>query len=557
MGVKAGETPSVNGQCGEGKIWDEKAQRCVDVPEQPPLEPSAPGVEAEDKDDDDKDDKKDAVESALAKLQAIEKELQASIKSEESHWGPNADVRTRQKAQEAYVAQKKRELALKQEAANERAQLMTIIEKQMVHSRESAKQTAMIGSTIGVNGGKVSGIEAAETNLYNWIQKIRSNEFHNSLYNWTLTPEYMKNYVGKFFKEYDKFGYEHRVPYGEKLKQLGLEATNVIVAGGADPENFMRTMSPLVLVYPDGDLVTPISQFCETKTLKPGEKEALFADMNKPTFADTDEATVNAGGSGFALAPSDIKIHFAGGKTTPKGALTRVGYSQLEEVQIDLPGKINVGFGMASEVAKNTEMLVTAYNDDTAYNDATDAKKPKGGGAKHVADTKGNTHWINGNTGNQFAAAANDTDANITSSHLLAFKGILEGRRIIKETGITTKPILYTTPKAVIDVLQDTTISNYVQRSVPEVIREAELERIAGVTLVESSTLALGATGGATPVRRSVMFVPNAAFAFVMGRELQMKAEDVARDQSVYFTGSHKAGGFVKKVELTCRLSHR
>ena len=106
--------------------------------------------------------------------------------------------------------------------------------------------------------------------------------------------------------------------------------------------------------------------------------------------------------------------------------------------------------------------------------------------------------------------------------------------------------------------MTDDAITSYVQRSMPGIITTAELEKLAGVTLIETDTLAPGHTTGdaTTPIVRSVMFLPQVAFGMVSGRELMVKAEDVSRDQSVYVSASQKIGVFVKNVDYTCRISH-
>ena len=104
-GVKAGGIPSVGGQCGEGKVWDELTQSCVDASQQPPLESSAPGVEQSPKEDDDKD--KDEAKEALDKVKALEAEI-AEMRLKGSF--PNADIKSREKANEEYIAEKQKKL---------------------------------------------------------------------------------------------------------------------------------------------------------------------------------------------------------------------------------------------------------------------------------------------------------------------------------------------------------------------------------------------------------------------------------------------------------------
>lgn len=548
------------GNCPEGMI-DPETGKCPDVATQD-VTPIVPGLveSSDDKDDDKKDDKKvqgtssdgdkkdDAKEfdEALDTIKSYKEKLDELYPAtSEGYTGPNADIKSHERAQEAYNKGLERDLALKENHKS----VISAFEKLMIQQKSKAVEQARVAQSR--QSTKVSAIEAADSGVASWMTALAmGNENAPARKVYKLGTEYVNAYVTKKFKEFDQYGNVKMVPHMEKMKQIYGEATNVAMAGGADPENFLRTASELVLIYPDGDIVTPIEQFCEVKPLAPGQKEVLFYDLNKPTFTATDESTVNAGGSGFALEPNDLTINASGGKTTPEGALVRVGYTDNEEIPIDIPKMVNMGFAFAAEVAKNNEVLNTAYNVDTAYNPAADAKRPKGGGQKHVADSSGNTHWIK-HDGTQITTATGDDAGGAIGA--LTFNGLLEIKRIITDTGLDASNIkLYTTPKSIIDVIKDTQVLNLATRSKPEIMTEGEVERLAGVDLIASSALADGIDTG---VKRAVAFIPTVSFGFVKGRELQMKAEDVARDQSVYFSGSQKVGGFVKRVESTVRVS--
>src|SRR4029077_9375622 len=104
----------------------------------------------------------------------------------------------------------------------------------------------------------------------------------------------------------------------------------------------------------------------------------------------------------------------------------------------------------------------------------------------------------------------------------------------------------------ILQLINDADISTYIQRSVPEVVTEGYIEKISGVDLIAASQCA---DGDAATVKRGVAFIPTVSFGFVTGRELQVDAERVARQQSVFTTASMKVGAFCKKRESTVRFS--
>ena len=104
----------------------------------------------------------------------------------------------------------------------------------------------------------------------------------------------------------------------------------------------MRIMSEQVLVLPSGKVVTPIRQFCETKILPVGTKEAYFFDFGAVTFdniTETDDAI------GTATPASNVVIRTAGTSTSPRGTRITIGYQQTEESPIDIIASDNLTLG--------------------------------------------------------------------------------------------------------------------------------------------------------------------------------------------------------------------
>lgn len=496
-----------------------------------------------------KEAKSKAIEAKKA-LEALDSaSAQVTQKSTEAliYNGPNDDVRQRAAAQLEYV----KSLEVK-DKANEK--LLQIAEKAMEVQKIGAIQKAKMGNS--VNSVLQKSLETANITPKIWFDKLIKGD-ENVPWNktWKITPEYISNFVTKNFRTTNEFGNHVTKSYESVMGKdynKAIEATNVGMAGGVDPDNFQRTQSELVLVFPSGIIVTPIQQFCETAILAPGKKDHLFYDVDIPEFFPTDEANLDAGGGGFALQASDVTINASGGSTSAQGGLVRIGFTDLEELPIDIIQKVNIGFAMRAEERKNFQVLTTSYNTDTVYDPLTDAIRPIGGGAKHVVDGQGNRHWINGNSAAEITTADGDSGA----TGAMKFVALLAGKKKIEDTGLSVENvIMYTTTQARNDLINDTDITRYVQRSLPEIITEGVIEKLSGVQLITTNSLATHPS--VTTVSRSVMFLPTVSFGFVTGRELQVDAERVSRQQSVFASASMKTGAFTKIVDSTCRLSSR
>jgi hypothetical protein len=567
------------GNCPPGKVYDQQNNTCVDAPESGNAATNAgskgvtsvPGEEnaitkaeasvkkAQEQAEKSSNDLKIATEALLKagkeaeemtdeekqKMKDKEKKAdEASARMEGSH--PNADDRSRAKAQKEYNDKLKIHYdTLKSVEASNTAYVKSV----MTLAKEAATKTASLTANTQLTEKRKS-IEAQTLGVKAWMDlHCKGDENVSNDKRWKIDENFTDQFVQKKFKSLEgALLFDKYIPYKEHMKSI--EADDVSMAGGTDPNNFQRTMSELVLVYPDGDIITPIQQFCETAILAPGKKQHLFYDTNKATFGPTDEANLDAGGSGYALVPSELTINASGGSLSPIGALTRIGFTKLEEIPIDVVQKVNIGFAMEAENQKNLEVLTTCYDDDTAYDPTTDAIKPKGGGDKGAVDSKGNTHWVNGNTGTHLTS----TDSGATT--FATVTGLFEVKKTLLQTGLNVSNAkLYLDPAGIIQLTnpaKNTGISSYLQRSVPEVITEGYIEKLVGIDLIASSQTAVG---DVADIRRGVAFLPIVSFGFVTGRETQIDAERVARQQSFFLSASLKAGAFCKKIESTVRFS--
>lgn len=408
-------------------------------------------------------------------------------------------------------------------------------EKKLDGMIRSAKQgvspRARLVAPSSVKGGesaskvkKVSASEAEINGPVSWMTDVASEKNVIPSYVWKVDKQRIfEAHDQRFTKEFDGNDNVKYVPLG---KSSGTETVT-----GPVSTDTMKTMSEQVLVLPDGKVVTPIRQFCETKVLPAGTKEAFFYDFGSVTFG----AVVD----GAVMADSAVVVRSAGGDATPRGTKLTIGYTQLEESPVDIVAAANRSYALESVNDESVEVLQRAFNIDAGSAGTAAARKAKGAG------TKAN-RWVD-NTGAQIAADAAGL-GNMTFAALVAAKGVIE------DTGLDPSNLVtYTSGKAIRDLIFDPDLDSFISFSRPAIITEATVERIAGTNVVRSSANAAGTQANST---RSCMFVPNIAFGLITGRDLTMEAQRRNEIQSVYLTGTQRVGGFVKNVEATCRISH-
>ena len=409
------------------------------------------------------------------------------------------------------------------------------LDVEILKARESARPRLAVSSPQGGLAGKVSATEAEVSKPSAWLRAVQRNQNVSPAYVWSINKE-------KIFENYSKQGIRSFDANDNEIitKVKGSEAS---LAGVTGPAQSMRIMSEQVLVLPSGKVVTPIRQFCETKILPVGTKEAFFFDFGAVSFG----AITEADDSLLTATPkSDVIIRTSGTNTTPRGSRITIGYSQTEESPIDIIASANRAFALES-INDESKQILSAYNDDTPNpaNLAT-SKKAVGGGIKNGAGLL--NHWIRGDTGAPIAA-----DAAFGS---LKYVGLLNAKGVIQDQGLDdTNLITYTSGKAIRDLTMDSDLDTYIGYSKPAIITEATVERIAGTNLVRSSAVSSG-SAGFTAQKRSVMFVPNVAFGLISGRDLTMEAQRRNELQAIHLTGTQKVAGVVKNVEATCRISH-
>jgi len=430
-------------------------------------------------------------------------------------------------AMRAIEAQKARVLAKKLKAEEAR------LDAEIIKARESARPRLAVSSPKGgLTSGKVSATEAEVSKPSAWLRAVQRNQNVSPAYVWSINKE-------KIFESYSKKGIRSFDSNDNEIisKVKGSEA---LLAGVTGPAESMRIMSEQVLVLPSGKVVTPIRQFCETKILPVGTKEAYFFDFGAVTFdniVETDDAIATA------TPASSVVIRTAGTSTSPRGTRITIGYAQTEESPIDIIASANRAFALES-INDESKQVMNAFNNDTAGSGTAGAVKAVGGGIK-------DGRWVRGDTGVQLTTGGGGDNLALGS---LKYLGLLTAKGVIQDEGLDdTNLITYTSGKAIRDLTMDADLDTYIGYSKPAIITEATVERIAGTNLVRSSAIS---NGQIATQKRSCMFVPNVAFGLISGRDLTMEAQRRNELQAIHLTGTQKVAGVVKNVEATCRISH-
>ena len=405
------------------------------------------------------------------------------------------------------------------------------IDAEILRAHEGAKpQLNVMPKKGSFANGKISAVEAEVSKPSAWLRAVQRHQNVSPAYVWSINKE-------KIFENYSKKGIRSFDANDNEIitKVRGSEADLTSISGPPANDN-MRIMSEQVLVLPSGKVVTPIRQFCETKILPAGTKEAFFFDFGAVTFADIVEADDTLGTATPASSPI---IRSAGTETNPRGTRITIGYQQTEESPVDIIASANRAFALES-INDESKQIMNAFNDDTAGSGTATVRKAVGAGVK-------TNRWVNGNTGAQITADASGLG-------LLTYQGLLNAKGVIQDEGLDDSNLItYTSGKAIRDLTLDADLDSYIGFSRPAIITEATIERVAGTNLVRSSAIASGTQSGSS---RSVMFIPNVAFGLVSGRDLTMEAQRRNELQAIHITGTQKIAGLVKNVEATCRISH-
>ncbi len=357
-----------------------------------------------------------------------------------------------------------------------------------------------------------------------WFKAVKEQQNVTSFHMWSINKEKIYEHYHGRFKVYNG-------PDGVEKRQINktLGEENEISCNHSK-------YSHEVLVLPNGKEITPIRQFCETKILPPGTREAFFYDFGKVVaFNDVTEA---------AEQVSVIRGSHAAAE--PRGTRLTIGYQQTEESPINIIAATNKAFALESIADENVQVMNAANKSQL-----------------HEIG-----HWIN--------PWGDEISDDIDVEEKLSIFGVQEALRIIMNEGLdVSNVILYTTGKALVDMVSSSRTHTH------NIYNIDDLEKYLGVKLIRSSackktreekvptrenifqkikriwfrkergTDTIGGKGN-----RSILFIPNITFGLVSGRDLTMEAQRRNEIQAIHLTGTQKVAAVVKNKEGLVLISH-
>lgn len=341
-----------------------------------------------------------------------------------------------------------------------------------------------------------------------WIKTINRKTTKPKI-KWKVDKEAIyENYPRKFYRIY-KFNKEEEVYEIERIKFDGTKL----------PEKYHS----IELLLPNGKIVTPIRQFCETKVLPPRTKEAFFYDLDKIILLESME--------GKAPELRKSSANYGDKSKSLRGTKIDLAYTEVNETPLQLVSAINRAFALEAISDENQDVLDRCVNE---------AKLP---------------HWIN----YQGVHIANDEGS--VSQGKLTLRAIMTAKGIIEDEGLYAEDvILATSGKAIRDLMFDKEFDSYVKLykekylnntlKRPDVIDQPFIERMLGIKIFKTS--AVSQKG----ITRSILFLPNVSFGLVTGRELEFEAKRLKRKQIISVTGTKRTVGVLKNPETIVRISH-
>ncbi len=297
----------------------------------------------------------------------------------------------------------------------------------------------------------------------------------------------------------------------ELYSSWGYKSEAVTISSGDSPQNFQKQ----VIVTPDSKIRVPIRQYCQTVSLN-GADRAHFYKMGGVSFGSITEGT----------EPTNESQTLSKVTATPaiRGAVQRIGYSQLEDVPA-LTGAINQAFALEA-ISDEEKLLHTEFDSVSA------------------------TNWINANSGA-------DITADDVSGMTFKREGIVHAKKAIQSKGYDVSAgnlVAVLHPKAYAELLTDTNLNNFYQQGQPQITAKGALEQIYGVDIVVSANVT-AQDNSTNDTYRNLVFAKGSAFGCASARDLQMESSRRNEVQQVIISGSHRSA--VKTIDelAVCRVS--
>jgi hypothetical protein len=295
----------------------------------------------------------------------------------------------------------------------------------------------------------------------------------------------------------------------------GASKTEAITINAGDAG---QIFSKQILVVPGGRMKTPVRQYVNFSEIQNGSDRVHFYTIGAFDFGAITEGT----------EPTNVSQTVAKLTATPsvRGAVQRVGYSQMESTPFGLVDAINEAMALAAIDDEATDLLDTTYN----------AVSP--------------TNWVRADTG---AQVTSDDVANITFKR----EGLLAAKRLIAQQGYDVSPgnlVLFLHPKAFQELMLDTNLTNFYQYTRPDITAVGALEQLYGVDIVVADQVRLQ-DNTTNDTYRNVMAVKGVAFGMGAARNVTVEAQRRNELQSVILSGTHRVKSVVIDEKASCRIS--
>lgn len=338
-----------------------------------------------------------------------------------------------------------------------------------------------------------------------WLKNIKRKNSKRKI-SWVINKEAVYDNYTKFRKRYDKEGNEKRIEIGGK--------------GYVKNHKFHS----MIMILPDGKIITPIRQFCDLKLLREDQKEAYFFNFSDVNLVTEDKPPKPK------LTKRTVKLD----KEATRGTMIAIKYP-VEKHHKDLVLSMNRSFSLESINDENRAVLDLCMN-------------------KH--DMSG--HWIN------HQGLHITIDDGIVSRGWLSFKAVIKAIQIIADEGLDTSDlVLATSAKGIRDLTLDKDLDKMIDRyndnhdeweqmeERPFIISQPIIEKILGIKMFVANATRYGDL-----ITRSVLFMPNLSFGLVSGEELKLEGKKKLRPKVVHVTGTERVTALLKSPESVVRISH-
>lgn len=283
-----------------------------------------------------------------------------------------------------------------------------------------------------------------------------------------------------------------------------------------------QRFSKEILLIPGGRQKVPVRQYCRFDQLDDGQGLA-----NWYKIAGLDYGAITEGSEPSNPTQAVTKIQ---ADPVARGAVQRIGYSQIE----------NAPFGLVQAI--NQSHALAAIDDE-----ATDLLDTVAGGISSP------TNWVNG-----LGETVTTDDVASVGSKVFTRDAIARAKMKLANQGADVSPgnlVLFISPKNYADLLTDTNITTYMQYANPGVTATGIMEMLYGVDIVVANQVRAVDNASNPDVYRNILAVKGEAFGLASARNITLEAQRRNEVFQVIVSGSQRVKAATIEETLHCRIS--